>query len=215
MPDTALLVFAKAPVPGQAKTRLIPALGPTGAAELHARLVRHTLKHAVAADIGPVTLWCAPDDKHPFFAECAREFGIGLQAQQGNDLGQRMAHALACSLRTFPHVLLIGTDCPALGSAVLRDAARRLHENTSAVFVPAEDGGYVLIGVRDCVPPIFDGIVWGSGSVMAHTRNHLRSLLLDWQELSPMADIDTPHALQRLQYAHPDLLQRPLFNPDP
>ncbi|MEO8417382.1 MAG: TIGR04282 family arsenosugar biosynthesis glycosyltransferase [Methylophilaceae bacterium] len=205
-PDTALLIFAKAPVPGEAKTRLISALGQAGAAELHARLVRHTLQNALAADIGPVTLWCAPDNKHPYFAACAHEFGIGLQAQQGNDLGQRMAHALACSLRSFRHVLLIGTDCPTLGAVTLRDAAHRLKANTSVVFVPAEDGGYALIGVRDCLPSIFDGIAWGSDSVMAHTRNHLRSRMLDWQELPSMADIDIPQDLQRLQHTHADLL---------
>lgn len=206
-PDTTLLVFARAPIPGQAKTRLIPALGQAGAAELHARLVQHTLNHAVAAGVGPVTLWCAPDDKHPFFAECAREFGIDLQVQQGDNLGRRMAHALACSLRTFRYVLLIGTDCPTLGSATLRDAARRLKENTSAVFVPAEDGGYALIGVRDCVPSVFDGIAWGSDSAMAQTRRHLRAQDIRWQELPLHADIDTPHDLQRLKQTHPYLLE--------
>lgn len=206
MPDSVLLVFARAPVPGQAKTRLIPALGAVGAAELHARLVRHTLENAVAAGIGQVTLCCAPDDKHPFFAECARDYGILLQVQKGNDLGQRMAHALVCSLRTSRHALLIGTDCPTLGPDVLRNAARRLKENSSTVFVPAEDGGYVLIGVMDAVPVIFDGITWGSDAVMAQTRRHLRSRLLDWQELPPLADIDTPQDLQRLQQTHPNLL---------
>ncbi|HEY3326399.1 MAG TPA: TIGR04282 family arsenosugar biosynthesis glycosyltransferase [Novimethylophilus sp.] len=206
VPDTALLVFARAPVAGQAKTRLIPALGPAGAAELHTRLVRLTLKNAVEAGIGPVTLWCAPDDRHPFFNECVREFGVGLQVQQGDDLGQRMAHALACGLRTSREVLLIGTDCPALGPDILRHAAQRLSENVSAVFVPAEDGGYALIGVRDGVPAVFDGIAWGSDTVMEHTRSHLRSRLLDWQELPTLADVDTPQDMQRLQQTHPDLV---------
>jgi hypothetical protein len=206
-PDCALLVFAKAPVAGQAKTRLIPALGAVGAAELHRRLVRHTLENAVTADIGPVALWCAPDHKHPFFTDCASEFGISLQAQQGDDLGQRMAHALACGLDTSRHVLLIGTDCPLLGPDTLRHAAQRLKEHGSAVLVPAEDGGYALVGISDRVPDMFEGIAWGSDSVMAHTRSHLRSRALAWQELPPMADIDTPRDLQRLLRSHPDILQ--------
>jgi len=205
-PDTALLVFARAPVPGQAKTRLVPALGQAGAAELHARMVRHTLKNAVAAGVGPVTLWCMPDDKHPFFAECARNFNVSLHLQQGNNLGQCMAHALETSLRNFRHMMLIGTDCPALGPDILRNVAQRLRTNVSVVFVPAEDGGYTLIGVRDGVPSIFDNITWGSDSVMEHTRSQLRSQQLDWHELPPMLDIDTPHDLQQLQRSHPDLL---------
>jgi uncharacterized protein len=207
MSDAALLVFAKAPVPGEAKTRLIPALGQAGAAELHARLVRHTLNHAVAANVGQVTLYCAPDDRHPFFAECARDFGVELQVQQGDHLGQRMAHALACGLRIFRRVLLIGTDCPTLGPAALRDATHRLDEHAPVVFVPAQDGGYALVGVRDMVPPIFDGIAWGGASVMAQTRALLLAQGMRWQELPFHADVDTPRDLSRLKQTHPALLE--------
>ena len=205
--DTALLVFAKAPIPGQAKTRLIPALGGAGAAELHARLARHTLKSAVTANIGAVTLWCAPDATHPFFAECVREFDVQLQVQQGADLGQRMAHALACGLHCARHVLLIGTDCPTLTPDTLREAAHRLQEECAVVFVPAEDGGYALVGVRDMAPAIFDGIAWDSETVMAQTRLRLSAQDTLWQELAVQADIDIPQDLQRLQHTHPDLLQ--------
>jgi rSAM/selenodomain-associated transferase 1 len=206
MPETTLHVFARAPVSGQAKTRLIPALGAQGAAELHARLVRHTLENALSADIGPVTLWCAPDIHHPFFELYAHEFGITLRAQQGDDLGQRMAHALAFGMRDSKCALLIGTDCPTLDPVVLRSAADALKKDAAVVFVPAEDGGYALIGVRERVPAIFDGIAWGSDTVMAHTRNLLQSQSLDWHELPPLADIDTPNDLPRLHHTHPDLL---------
>lgn len=209
--ESTLLVFARAPVAGHAKTRLIPALGPVGAAELHARLVRHTLKNAVAADIGPVTLCCTPDEQHPFFEQCAREFGVGLQVQQGDDLGQRMAHALACSLIEQRQALLIGTDCPALGPEILRKAAQRLNEKVAAVFVPAEDGGYALVGVRQPMPAIFEGIAWGTSAVMAQTRQHLQRLSLDWHELPALNDVDTPDDLTRLQQTHPELLSG-IFN---
>lgn len=206
MSETALHVFARAPVSGQAKTRLIPALGAHGAAELHARLVRHTLENALSANIGRVTLWCAPDIYHPFFEQCAHEFGITLRAQQGDDLGQRMSHALTFGMRESKCALVIGTDCPMLDPVVLRSAADAVKKDAAVVFVPAEDGGYALIGIREKVPSIFDGIAWGSNTVMAHTRSHLRSQSLDWHELSPLADIDTPNDLQRLHYTHPDLL---------
>jgi rSAM/selenodomain-associated transferase 1 len=206
MSETTLHVFARAPVSGQAKTRLIPALGAHGAAELHARLVQHTLENALSADIGPVTLWCAPDIHHPFFEQCANEFGITLRTQQGVDLGQRMAHALAFGMRDSKCALLIGTDCPTLDPVVLRSAADALKKDVAVVFVPAEDGGYALIGVKERVPAIFDGIAWGSDTVMAHTRNLLQFQSLDWHELPPLADIDTPNDLQRLHHTHPDLL---------
>lgn len=211
--DSALLVFAKAPIPGQAKTRLIPALGGIGAAELHARLVRHTLKSAVAANIGPVALWCAPDTTHSFFVKCVHEFGVHLQVQQGADLGQRMAHALAFGLHSARHVLLIGTDCPTLTPDALCEATRRLQEECAVVFIPTEDGGYALVGVRDMVPAIFDGIAWGSKTVMAQTRLSLLAQSTRWQELAIQADIDIPQDLQRLQHTHPNLLQG-IINPE-
>lgn len=206
MSDITLHVFARAPISGKAKTRLIPALGAHGAAELHARLVRHTLGNALSANIGPVTLWCAPDIRQPFFERCACEFGITLRTQQGGDLGQRMSHALACGIRDSKCALLIGTDCPTLDPVVLKSAADAVKRNAAVVFVPAEDGGYVLIGVREMVPSIFGGIAWGGDTVMAHTRSHLRSQSLDWHELPPLADIDVPIDLQRLQHTFPDLL---------
>jgi hypothetical protein len=203
--DISLNVFAKTPIPGSAKTRLIPALGAEDAAELHARLVHHTLQNAIAANIGPVTLWCAPDSQHPFFAECIKKYGVTVQTQQGDDLGQRMAHALQNSLHTCKHALLIGTDCPWLSPHILQTAAS-LVEQGSPLFIPAEDGGYVLVGATDCVPPIFDQVHWGSDKVMQQTRMHLRQHGLNWREMPSMADIDRPADLDRLQIWFPDLL---------
>lgn len=206
--DVSLHVFARAPVPGKAKTRLIPALGENGAAEMHARLVRHTLENAVSANVGAVTLWCASDIHHPFFSQCSVEFGVTLRAQQGIDLGQRMRHALSFGIRESTSALLIGTDCPALDPTVLRKAASTLRKDTAVVFVPAEDGGYALIGVKERVPDVFDGISWGGVTVMANTRSRLSALSLVWHELPPLADIDTPDDLQRLQQAHPGLINK-------
>ena len=89
----SIMIFARAPVPGQCKTRLIPELGADGAAELHMQLVQHTLRVAIESCIGPVSLWCAPDIQHPFFAGCARSYGVHLQTQCDGDIGARMLHA--------------------------------------------------------------------------------------------------------------------------
>lgn len=97
-PDAELLVFAKAPDPGAVKTRLIPALGERRAAGIHAALVRRALGVAVEARLAPVSLWCSPSAAHPFFEECRKRYGVALHAQEGEDLGRRMAHALEGTL---------------------------------------------------------------------------------------------------------------------
>ncbi len=214
MTEAAILVFAKAPLPGQAKTRLIPALGAAGAAELHARLVRHTLLQAKAANVGPISLWCAPDVGHPFFEACAGEFAVERHAQQGADLGQRMEYAMAAALQTHRKVVLIGTDCPDLTPTILQEAARTLNHACGVVLVPAHDGGYVLIGAIKHAPPVFDGVTWGSNTVLARTRRHLRTGGIGWKELPSLPDIDVPDDLARLTTTHSYLLDGIHFSGD-
>ncbi len=196
-PEARLLVFAKAPVPGEVKTRLIPALGAQGAAALHARLTRHTVVMALAANIAPVELWCSPDDQHPFF----RELPVPRRIQCGTDLGERMGNAL-CTVLTQAHcAILIGTDCPALTGNYLREAVERLAQGEDAVLGPAEDGGYVLIGLRRCDARLFEGIAWGTAGVLAATRARLAKCGFRWHELSTLWDVD------RIK----DLVKLPLF----
>ena len=197
-PRTALAVFSNAPVPGVAKTRLTPSLGPEGAAALQRALTRKTLATAVAADIGPVSLWCAPDQSHSFFAECQRQFGVSLHPQQGADLGVRMLDAFATLLADHDGVVLIGTDCPVFRPAHLRDAAASLAAGAEAVFCPAEDGGYVLVGLTRAEPRLFSGMPWGSDKVMAETRARLRQLAWHWRELETLWDVDRPEDYERL-----------------
>jgi glycosyltransferase A (GT-A) superfamily protein (DUF2064 family) len=105
-----LAVFAKAPVPGEVKTRLAAVLGAEGAAGLHAGLVRHALSTAVMAGAGELELWCAPDETHAFFARCAEESGAVLRRQEGRDLGERMARAFAAAHADGRALVLIGSD---------------------------------------------------------------------------------------------------------
>lgn len=197
-PDTAILVFAKAPVAGAAKTRLIPLLGAEGAAMLHRRLLLQALAVAAAAAPGRLELWCSPDDSHPFLRAAAARHDAGLRVQQGDDLGARMAHAFAQSLGRWRQVIIIGTDCPALGVAELRTAADALQHGQDAVFVPAEDGGYALAGLSRDAPQLFAGIAWGGAAVMADTRRRLRDSGLRWRELATLWDVDRPDDYQRL-----------------
>ena len=161
-------------------------------------LTRKTLATAIAAAIGPVSLWCAPDQSHSFFSECHREFGVSLHPQQGTDLGIRMLNAFRALLAEHAKVVLIGTDCPVFRPEHLRDAATTLADGAEAVFCPAEDGGYVLVGLTRAEPRLFSGVPWGTDQVMAETRIQLRQLGWRWQELETLWDVDRPVDYARL-----------------
>jgi rSAM/selenodomain-associated transferase 1 len=194
----AVAVFARAPVPGQAKTRLIPRLGAEGAADLQRAFILRTVRTAQAAGLGPVSLWCAPDCTHGVFSRCQRDFGITLRPQFGADLGERMFNALAQLCAQGP-ALLVGTDCPALTPTHLTTAARALHDGNDAVLLPAEDGGYVLLGLRRANFFLFQKMPWGGADVMAKTRERLRRAAWRWQEPARLWDVDEPDDLERLR----------------
>lgn len=195
---TAVIVFAKAPQPGAVKTRLIPLLGAEGAAALHVRLVRHALDTAREASLPWIELHCAPGAGAPFFQSCAGHYGITVRAQAGGDLGARMLAAFAQALPEHPRVLLIGSDCPALTARHLRQAERALRDGADAAFVPCEDGGYALIGLRRAEAALFDDMTWGGGNVMAETRARLKRLGWSWRELETLWDVDRPEDYARL-----------------
>jgi len=173
-----IIVFARAPVAGQAKTRLIPLLGAWGAARLQARLIRHAVATAQAARCGPVELHRS-------------------EKQKGRDLGERMYRALVRARRP---AIIIGTDCPELRAADLRRAARLLRAGYRAVLAPAEDGGYALIGMRHASPLPFADMAWGTGSVYAETARRLNAAGWRWRALRTVWDVDRPEDLARLKW---------------
>jgi rSAM/selenodomain-associated transferase 1 len=196
--DALTIVFARAPHAGSVKTRLIPLLGAAGAAALHGQLLRHTLATATNAGLGPVELHGAPDDSDAFLKECARRFGVALLPQQGRDLGERLCHAFDDGLARHSRVIIIGCDCPVLTEQHLRDAHAALEQdNNYAVLVPAEDGGYALIGLSRCDARLFQDIAWGSDTVLAATRLRLQALGWRWRELETLWDIDRPEDYRR------------------
>jgi rSAM/selenodomain-associated transferase 1 len=192
-----IAIFAKAPVPGYAKTRLIPALGANGAAALQATMIRRTVETACAAGLARVTLWCSPDPSHAVFSEAARTHGIDLRRQFPGGLGARMLAAFRAQPARRP-LLLIGTDGPALQADHLLACARSLHQGDDATFLPTEDGGYLLVGLRRAEPAIFADIAWSTPVVMAQTRRRLVTAGLRWSEPAMLWDVDTPADLKRL-----------------
>ena len=197
----SIAILAKAPVAGLAKTRLIPSIGAHAAAVLQERLTERTLATALAAKIGPVTLWCAPDPSHAAFRELVARHPVILKRQPDGDLGARMLAAMTAAARP---VLVIGTDCAAFTAEHLRAAANAL-QDADVVLVPAEDGGYVLIGARTAHPSLFSGIAWGTATVLADTRARIAALGLKSVELEPLWDIDTEADLARFERLFPEL----------
>lgn len=196
--DCVLLLFAKAPVAGAVKTRLCPPLSGEQAAELHRRLLWHTLEAVSRAGLGPIVLYCAPDICDPFFGKCAEHFSLQMTAQVSGDLGVKMPAALKDGLAMANRALLIGSDCPSITPAYLRSAANALVCDAKVVLGPAEDGGYGLVGVTGGVPDIFTDIPWGTSLVMNETLGRLRASSCRWRELPPIWDVDTAADLARL-----------------
>jgi rSAM/selenodomain-associated transferase 1 len=192
----AIAVLAKAPIPGFAKTRLIPVLGGEGAARLQARLIERAVATACVAGIGPVTVWATPDPMHAIFETLRLRHGVGLARQGDGDLGARMLAAITAANGL---ALVIGTDCPALTADHLRTAAAVLCDGSEVVVFPAEDGGYVLIGAQRPVPGLFANMHWSTADVMAQTRQRLQAAGLSWQEPVTLWDVDVPADLQRLR----------------
>lgn len=192
------MVFARAPIPGQAKTRLIPALGPDGAAEVHRRLLLRTLEAVRAATAGPLELWCTPTCEHPVFTFCRDRFGLTLQPQAGDDLGQRMQNAFTAALEQHPFAVLVGSDCASLEAKLVEQAFRALEEGQDAVIGPADDGGYVLLGLRRVHERLFTGVPWGDQVVAALTRSRMRALGWRYLELPHQWDVDLPSDLVRI-----------------
>lgn len=166
--DTAILIFCKAPIAGQVKTRLMPQLSAEQAANVHVRLTERTLSLLTKHPFCQVQLWCSPDTQHSFFAHCMQKYAVSLQQQQGDDLGERMHHAICKALETSNKVLLIGCDCPSLTIQDIDFAINAL-DHDCVVFSPAEDGGYVMVAMTKPHPELFLGLKWGHDKVLENS----------------------------------------------
>ena len=192
----SVAIFAKAPVAGFAKTRLIPRLGPGGAAALQARLIERAVGLARAAQLGPISLWCAPDADHDCFKALAAAGDVEIFQQAPGDLGAKMRDAFAVLGRRGP-ALLMGTDCVVIEPEHLRHCAQALQTGTDAVFLPVEDGGYILVGLNRPAPDLFDAIAWNTPTVMETTRARAANAGLRVWEGAMLWDLDRPEDFDR------------------
>lgn len=192
-----LIVMAKPPVLGKAKSRLAADMGPKVALEVYQRLLGHTLEESRGY----------AGDARVFEAFHSAEYsgfeGFGAVLQQGAGLGERMAHAFKTA--DCP-ALMIGTDCPGVTTALLHQAAEAL-ESADVVLGPANDGGYYLIGLKSWQPEMLKGIPWSTAGVMQATLNQASQLGLNVTQLHELVDIDTFADLKETGFA-PDLIRK-------
>ena len=198
-PDATILVFCKAPIAGQVKTRLMPDLSSQQAVEIHIELTNRILSLLSKNQLSPIQLWCSPNINHSFFQQCETNYQLSLHTQQGDDLGERMHHAITSALETSAAVILMGCDCPSFESNDLEFAITALQAENDIVIAPAEDGGYVMIGMTQAQPQLFLNLTWGHDQVFKNTRQRMSELDLKCIETCMHWDIDTADDLQRYQ----------------
>ncbi len=196
MPFDTILIFTRYPRPGRVKSRLIPALGAEGATDLQRAMAGQVAGRAWALGTADPNLRVKvlAEDATP--AEMRVWLGPLASSPQGEgDLGERMARATEAEFaRGARKVLVIGTDCPRMDERTLL-AARAALDRTPLVFVPAEDGGYVLVGMTRPCPAIFDGIAWGGPEVLAASLGQATAAGCSYILLPALPDVDTPDDL--------------------
>ncbi|MBW4518550.1 MAG: TIGR04283 family arsenosugar biosynthesis glycosyltransferase [Scytolyngbya sp. HA4215-MV1] len=204
MGQSRLIIFARYPEPGQAKTRLIPALGAEGAAVLYRQMAEHllvqvqTLQFAYPAC---VEVRFAGGNRDLMQRWLGKDLMYTVQGE--GDLGDRMARSFQSAFHSgVHHAVTIGTDCPGLNAESMAQAFRALDQH-DLVLGPAIDGGYYLIGLRRFIPELFQGIAWSTAAVLQQTVAIAQSLNLSIAYLPPLSDVDRPEDLAVWYSMHP------------
>lgn len=194
MLDCIVIQFAKFPRLGGVKTRMQPFLSPEQSLELHVRLLSHVNRMLCESEVFQIL---ALDQlaEHPVLNTLAEQTPIILQ--RGDDLGERMKNALNWGLTKAQKVIIVGSDCAALTASHIQQVAVQL-DTHSHVFIPAEDGGYVLIAATECNQEVFQNVDWGTHKVMAQTRDILDKANIRFSQLPALWDVDRPEDYQRL-----------------
>jgi len=204
-PRSRIAVFAREPLLGQVKSRLATEIGPEAALAVYQAMLTRlgTLLNRIG--IAEWDLWVTSNCSHKSFISLCNNTDIYLQF--GQDLGARMAGAIHQTLQQehVENVILIGTDCPALTESYLEKALVALESGVDVVLGPAEDGGYVLVGMRRPNPAVFEDIPWGSDQVMGRTLEAVIANGLSYRLLESLWDVDRPEDLVRLRQLEPPL----------
>lgn len=205
-PLARIAVFTREPVLGEVKTRLHAAIGARRALHLQRAMTRRIVATVVSSKLAGLDLWVSSKPSHEFFLSLCNKKDI--YNQNGDNLGAKMRFTSRQTLARaeVDTLLIIGTDCPAMSHSYLNSALTVLAEGNEVVIGPAEDGGYVLLGLRRHIPQLWDGIAWGTASVLGETLDRLQSIGLKYQLLQPLWDVDRPEDLLRLRQLEPPLI---------
>ncbi|MBV8884743.1 MAG: TIGR04282 family arsenosugar biosynthesis glycosyltransferase [Chroococcidiopsidaceae cyanobacterium CP_BM_RX_35] len=191
-----LIVFTRYPEPGKTKTRLIPALGAQGAADIQRQMTEYTLSQAKELQLRSVSVEVRYDGGKRQLMQDWLGYDIVCRSQGKGDLGSRMMRSHQFAVKTGrDYVVIIGTDCPGLNVEVMTQAFHKLHLAYDLVLGPAIDGGYYLIGLSRLLPELFTGISWGTAEVLQQTVAIAQKLNLSIAYLAPLADVDRPEDL--------------------
>lgn len=186
-----LIVYARVPALGEVKTRLAAEMGDSAALEAYRSLLTNALSNMSGLDDIDKELCLTGIDSAGECAQLATRYKFSLAEQTNGDLGQRMCESFRLGLKEHSRVLLIGSDCPLLNETRVRQAFDALRHH-DAVFVPVEDGGYSLLGLRELIPELFENIAWSGDSVMQDSRSKLLDRKASWAELETLWDVDEP-----------------------
>ncbi|MDC2963852.1 TIGR04282 family arsenosugar biosynthesis glycosyltransferase [Gammaproteobacteria bacterium] len=186
-------VFARTPIIGEVKTRLIPILGPKGAYELHKNMTARLISSLSSLQTD-IQIWTDISAENRFL----KEFGLSVINQVGEELGEKMSNAIIQGLATHEKVALIGTDLPELDSIYLANAFEKL-ERFDIVIGPTLDGGFGLIAVQRFNRSIFDGLVWGGPHVFSGLIGNIEKSNLDYCLAPLLWDVDGPADFARYE----------------
>lgn len=207
MMHAELILFAKTPVAGQVKTRLIPDLDEQGAADLAGALIEESVRNSVESWPGRVSLQVWPDTGHQCFETLRRRHGITLARQAEGDLGAKMFQALNDAHQRGAAAAVMGCDVPHCPAETHRTAHAFLAQGRS-IIGPSDDGGYYLIGINPPERKCFERIGWGGSKVFDTTLRRAASAGIDLIVLQQLNDIDTMADIEALRQTHPELVER-------
>lgn len=192
-----IIIFAKAPQANFAKTRLIPALGAEGAANIAYLMLENTLSGAIGTGVGKVELCVTPDFTSTAWQGVKIPVGVEVSYQGEGDLGERMECAAQRALLQGEAVILIGTDCIEMSAVLLIEAIQSLDSNDTVIY-PTADGGYALLGLRQFDPSVFNDIVWSTSEVACRTILKIKQLNWSIHVGKSLHDVDTPDDLEHV-----------------
>lgn len=197
-----LILFAKSPVPGRVKTRLMPELNASQAAEVATELIERTVRLAVENWPGRIKLQTWPDSGHALFKKLAVDHKLKLDIQGSGDLGAKMCAALGTFTDRGQPAAVMGSDVPHCPAENLRRAGKLLRQGKN-IIGPSTDGGYYLIGLQRTLPEIFQGIQWGGQQVLSATLRTAEQHGIPFTRLRAVTDIDNFVDLQMLARKQP------------